>query len=257
MKRFTLVAAALAALVATSVAVANGWRAADVSAVSATLTATTPTNVKTTTQTCNGQTIEVTTGRWSGTATSATADLAGPVDLYLKSVYNVTKNLGWIEGKLRIAASDGRSAASVTGINSNGTIDAWLRGHAGKGDGAILGSLTGSFSKAGGLTAGAIGSGAGADAALLVSPVRCDRPGTPKPSVHLLVRGTVEAVSPTSISVKPADGSATQTCAVGEARKVENVKTGDSVLMKCTQVNGAWVLRDLDRKRGKKHDDDD
>lgn len=256
MKRFLLVAAALGALVATSVAVAQGWRAADVAAVSATLTATTPTNVRTSTQTCDGQTIEITTGRWAGTAASSTPDLAGPVDLYLKSVYNVTKNLGWIEGKLRIAASDGRSGASVTGINSNGTIDAWLRGRAGKGDGAILGSLTGSFSKTGGLTAGAIGSGADADAAILVNRVRCDKPDTPKPSVHLLVRGKVETVSPTSISVKPADGSAAQTCAVGDARKVEKVKTGDSVLMKCTQVNGAWVLRDLDRKGGKKHDDD-
>ena len=255
MKRFTLVAAALAALVATSVAVANGWRAADVAAVSATLTATTPTNVRTSTQTCNGQTIEVTTGRWAGTATSSTPDLAGPVDLSLKSVYNVTKNLGWIEGKLKIAASDGRSGANITGINSNGTIDAWLRGHAGKGDGAILGSLTGSFSKTGGLTAGAIGAGAGADAALLVNAVRCDRPDAPKPSVHLLVRGTVETVSATSIAVKPADGSAAQTCAVTEARKVEKVKPGDRVLMKCTQVNGGWVLRDLDRTRSKKHDD--
>jgi hypothetical protein len=255
MKRFVVAAAALGALVATSVAVANGWRAADVSAVSATLTATTPTNVKTSTQTCNGQTIEITTGRWSGTATSTTADLAGPAHLYVKSVYNVTKNLGWIEGKLKIEASDGKSVAHITGINSNGTIDAWLRGHAGKGDGGLLGSLTGTFSKTGGLTAGAIGSGSGADAAILVNPVRCDKPDTPKPSVHLFVRGTVEAVSSTSISVKPADGSATQTCGVADADEVERVKVGDHVLMKCTQVNGAWVLRDLDRKSGRGKDD--
>jgi hypothetical protein len=257
MKRFAIAAAALGALVATSVAVAHGWRAADVTAVSATLTATTPTNVQTSTQTCNGQTIEVTTGRWSGTATSSTADLAGPVTLHLKSVYNVTKNLGWIEGKLTIAASDGRSGAHITGINSNGTIDAWLRGHAGKGDGSILGSLTGTFSKTGGLTAGAIGSGSGADAALLVTPIRCDKPSTPKPSVHLFVRGAIETLSATSISVKPADGSAAQTCGVADADDVARFKVGDQVLMKCTQVNGAWVLRDLDRKgrSGKGKDD--
>jgi hypothetical protein len=251
MKRSVVLAAALGALVATSVAVAHGWRAGDVTAVSATLTATTPTNVKTSTQTCNGQTIEVTTGRWSGTATSTTADLAGTVDLYVKSVYNVTKNLGWVEGKLKIRAADDRTSAHFTGINSNGTLDAWLRGHAGKGDGALLGSLTGTFSKTGGLTAGTIGSGAGADAAVLIDAIRCDKPDTPKPSVHLFVRGAVEAVSPTSISVKPADGSATQTCAVTDARKVERVAVGDNVLAKCTQVNGAWVLRDLDRKGGK------
>jgi hypothetical protein len=251
MKRYAVIAAGLGALVATSVAVANGWRTADVAAVSATLTATTPTNVQTSTQTCNGQTIEITTGRWSGTAASATADLAGPADLYLKSVYNATKGLGWVEGKLKIRAADGKTQAHLTGINSGGTIDAWLRGNAGKGDGALLGSLTGTFSKTGGLTAGAIGSGAGADAAILANAVRCDS-SSPKPSVHLFVRGAVEAVSTTSISVKPADGSATQTCAVAEARKVENVKVADRVAMKCSQVNGAWVLRDLDRKGGKR-----
>jgi hypothetical protein len=256
MKRFVILAAALVALVATSVAVATGWRAGDVAAVSATLTATTPTNVQTSTRTCNGQTIEITTGRWSGTATSATADLSGPVDLHLKSVYNATKNLGWVEGKLRIRAADGRTQAHLTGINSGGTIDAWLRGHAGKGDGALLGSLTGSFSKTGGLTAGAIGSGAGADAAVLVDAVRCES-SSPKPSVHLFVRGAVETVSATSISVKPADGSASQSCTVTEAKQVEGVKAGDQVAMKCSQVNGAWVLRDLDRKRGKRGGDDD
>ena len=255
MKRYAVVATALSALVVAGAAVAHGWRTADVSAVSATLTATTPTNVQTSTQTCNGQTIEVTTGRWSGTAASATADLAGPADLYLKSVYNATKGLGWIEGKLKIAAADGKTTAHITGINTGGTIDAWLRGHAGKGDGALLGSLTGTFSKTGGFTAGAIGSGSGADAAILANPVRCDKPSTTKPSVHLFVRGAVEAVSPTSITVKPSDGSASQTCAVTDADKVSRVAAGDQVLMKCSQVNGAWVLRDLDRKRKGKHDD--
>jgi hypothetical protein len=141
--------------------------------------------------------------------------------------------------------------AHLSGINSGGTIDAWLRGHAGKGDGALLGSLAGTFSKTGGLTAGAIGSGAGADLAVIADGIRCEKPDTPKPSVHLFVRGTVEAVSPTSLAVKPLDGSATQTCAVADAREVERLKAGDRVQMKCVQVNGAWVLKDVDRKSGK------
>jgi hypothetical protein len=250
-RRYALIAAALGALVATSVAVAHGWRAGDVAAVSATLTATTPTNVQTSTFTCDGDTIEVTTGRWSGTAASSTEDLAGAADLHLKSVYNVTKNLGWVDGKLKIRAADGKTVAHVAGVNSGGTLDAWLRGHAGKGDGTLLGSLTGTFSKTGGLTGGAIGSGSGADAAILVDGVRCEKPTTPKPSVHLFVRGNVEAVSTTSISVKPLDGSATQTCGVPKADEVEGLKAGDRVQMKCVQVNGAWVLVDVDRKSGK------
>jgi hypothetical protein len=248
MKRFTILAAVLGALVATGAAVAH-WKTADVSAVSATLTATTPTNVRTSTHTCNGQTIEVTTGRWSGTATSASADLAGVTNLYLKSVYNATKGLGWIDGRLTIRAADGRTTAHITGINTGGTLDAWLRGHAGRGDGALFGSLTGTFSKTAGLTAGAIGSGAGADAAVLAKGIRCNASTTPKPSVHLVVRGTVEAVSPTSIAVKPADGTATQTCSVSNADKVRRLVVGDGVVIRCSQVSGAWVLKDVDRRR--------
>ncbi len=79
MKRFVLITSALVALVATGAAVAH-LKATDVSAVSATLTATTPSNVRTQTYTCDGQTFEVTTGRWSGTSTSTTPDLNGATD---------------------------------------------------------------------------------------------------------------------------------------------------------------------------------
>jgi hypothetical protein len=252
MKRFILLAAGAAALVASSVAVAHGWKTADVTAASATFTATTPTNVRTTSYTCGTQTIEVTTGRWSGTATSTTADLAGSVDLYLKSVYNATKNLGWVEGKLKIRAADGNTHAHVTGINANGAIDGWLRGHAGRGDGSLFGSLTGTFSKTGGMTAGAIGSGSGADLAVIADGIRCSKSEQARPSVHLYVRGAVEAVSATSITVKPSDGSASQTCTFTDSREAEGARVGDQVAIKCSQVNGAWVLKDVDRKRHKR-----
>jgi hypothetical protein len=90
MKRLILIAAALSALVATGAAVAH-LKASDVTAVSATLSATTPSNVETRTYTCDSQTFEVTTGRWAGTSTSTTADLNGAAVLRLKSVYNVSK----------------------------------------------------------------------------------------------------------------------------------------------------------------------
>ena len=71
MKRLILITAALSALVAASAAVAH-LKTGDVSQVSATLSATTPANVQTRTYTCDGQTIEITTGHYSGTATSTT-----------------------------------------------------------------------------------------------------------------------------------------------------------------------------------------
>ena len=247
MKRFVLITAALGALVASGAAIAT-LKSADVTAAAATLSATTPSNVETRTYTCDGQTFEVTTGRWTGTATSTTADLSGAAALHLKSVYNTTKKLGWVEGKLSIAAADGRTHAHVTGVNTDGKLDAWVRGHAGRHDGALLGSLSGSFSKTGGLTDGAIGTGTSTNAALIVKGLRCKSEKTPKPSVHLFVRGQIEALSATSITVKPKDGSASQTCAVKDDDDVDRVKAGDQVEMSCSQVAGAWVLTKVRKK---------
>src|SRR6185295_10859562 len=171
-------------------------RSADVAATSATLTATTPSNVQTRTYTCDNQTFEVTTGRWSGTATSTTADLNGAAVVNAKSVYNVTKKLGWVDGSIKISGADDRAHLGFTAVNTDGKLDGWVRGHAGRGDGS------------------AIGSGTGTNAALIVKGLRCNSEQTPKPSVHLFVRGQVEAVSATSITVKPKDGTASQTCTV-------------------------------------------
>ena len=247
MKRFVLITAALGALVATGAAVAH-LKAADVTAASATLSATTPSNVQTRTYTCDGQTFEITTGRWSGTATSTTADLNGAAVLHLKSVYNATKKLGWIDGRLTIAAADGRTHAGISGVNTDGKLDAWVRGSAGRGDGTLFGSLSGSFSKTGGLTDGAIGTGTGANAAVIAKGIRCNSTKTPRPSVHLFVRGQIETVSATSITVKPKDGSASQTCTVKDDDDVDRVKAGDQVEMTCSQIGGAWVLTKV-RKR--------
>ena len=155
MKRFILVAAAAAALVAASAAVAT-LRWGDAVQVSATLSATTAANVQTRTLTCAGQTIEITTGRYTGTATSSTGDLNGPVELHVKSVYNVTRKLGWIDGRLKIRGADDRTHAGFSAVNVDGKLDGWLRGSAGHRDGILFGSLAGSFSKTGGLTDGTI-----------------------------------------------------------------------------------------------------
>jgi hypothetical protein len=246
MKRIVLIAAALGTLVAAGAAVAH-LKTADVTAASATLTATTPSNVQTRTYTCDGQTFEVTTGTWAGTATSSTPDLNGAAALHLKSVYNTTKKLGWVEGRLKIAAADDRTHLHVIGVNSDGKIDGWVRGHAGHGDGSVFGSLTAAFTRTAGLTAGAIGSGASTNAAVIAKHVRCSSQPA-RPSVHLIVRGQVETVSATAIAVKPKDGTASQTCAVKDDDDVERIRQGDQVEMTCSQVAGVWTLAKV-RKR--------
>ena len=248
MRKTMFVVAGLAALVASSVAVAH-LKSGNVSAVSATLSAPTTAHLTTRTLTCAGQTIEVSTGRYTGTSTSSTPDLAGPVELRVHSVYNTTTKLGWVDGSLKIRASDNRSNARFSAVNSDGKLDGWLRGSAGHRDGILFGSISGTFSKSGGLTDGQLGTGTGANTAVLAKRADCKAAETTRPSVHLLVRGVVDAVSSSSISVKPRDGSATQTCAVKDDDDVERIEKGDQVEMTCVQVSGAWVLAKVRERR--------
>ena len=249
MKRTIFVVVALAALVASSVAVATLRHTSSLSPVSATLSAPTSVHVSTRTLTCDTQTIEITDGRYTGTAVSTTPDLAGPVELRVHSVYNTTTKLGTVNGTLRIGAADDRSKAAFTAINSDGKLDGWLRGSAGHRDGAIFGSLSGSFSKTGGLTDGQLGTGTGANTAVLAKRAECKKAESTRPSVHLLVRGEVDAVSATSIAVKPKDGSATQTCTVKSADDVKRIEKGDKVEMTCVQVAGVWTLAKVRERR--------
>ncbi|HEY8103701.1 MAG TPA: hypothetical protein VIE18_04240 [Gaiellaceae bacterium] len=247
MKRLFLLTAALSALVATGAAVAH-LKSSDVSPVSATLTATTVAHLQTRTLTCAGQTIEISTGRYSGTTTSSTPDLNGPAELWVHSVYNTTKKLGSVNGHLKIRGADDRSSARFTAVNTDGKLDGWLTGHAGRGDGTIVGSLSGSFTKDAGLSGGQLGTGTGANAALLFKRIDCREPKSPKPSVFLTVRGQVDALSATSISVKPSDGGASQACTIAGEKPSNRIAVGDRVEMICAQTGGAWVLKKVREK---------
>ncbi len=123
-----------------------------------------------------------------------------------------------------------------------------MRGNAGRRDGAFFGSLSGSFSKTGGLTNGQLGTGTGANSAVLAKRAHCKASEPTKPSVRLTVRGTVESISAAEIKVKPADGTASQTCTIGE-RKPERIETGDKVEMTCLQRYGKFVLEKINEHR--------
>ena len=247
MRKSIFVVAALAALVASSVAVAH-HRSGNVSAVSATLSAPTTVHLSTRTITCDGQTIEVSTGRYTGMSTSTTPDLAGPIELKVHSVYNTTTRLGTVDGHLKIRATDDHSNARFSAVNTDGKLDGWLRGTAGHRDGTVFGSISGSFSKTGGLTDGVLGAGTGANTAVLAKRAECKASETTRPSVRLTVRGTVESISDSEIKVKPADGSASQSCTIGE-RKPERIETGDKVEMTCLQREGKFVLEKVRESR--------
>ena len=248
MKRLILFIAALSTLVAASAAVAH-LKTGDVTQVSATLSAPTAANVQTRTVTCDGQTIEITTGHYSGTATSTTTDLNGTVDLFVKSTYNTTKKLGWVNGWLKLRASDKRTRASFTAINVDGKLDGWLRGSSSQRGGFLFGSLAGSFSKTGGLTDGTFGTGTGTNAAVIAKRIDCREEKPSRPSVFLFVRGAVDSVSASAITVKPKEGSANQTCTVKSADQVKGIDANDQVEMSCVQVAGVWTLAKVRERR--------
>ena len=66
--------------------------------------------------------------------------------------------------------------------------------------------------------------------------------------MFLTVRGQVDALNATSISVKPSDGGASQACTIGDEKPSGNIAVGDRVEMTCTQVSGGWLLKKVREK---------
>ena len=138
MKKTIFVVAALAALVASSVAVAT-LRSSSVSPVSATLSAPTTVHVSTRTVTCDGQTIEISTGRYTGTVGEHDAGSRRP-GRAAASTASTTRRRSSARSTARCGSARPTTARrrAFTAINSDGKLDGWLRGSAGHRDGADL-----------------------------------------------------------------------------------------------------------------------
>ena len=142
------------------------------SAVSATFTATTVANK--TVQSCTGTdgTYEYTRATYSGTTAGATdPHLNGAITLDVSSVYNTTKNLGWLKAKVRVVSTTpgNDTSANLTGVNVNGTVQGFMVSGGNEHGNSVnlLANVTGSFTGAGGFTAGSIGTGAATNTALI------------------------------------------------------------------------------------------
>ena len=190
MRRIVLLAfAALATLAVAGLALAqlttNGTEA-----VAATFTATNV--VRSDTRTCSGAdgTYEITHARYDGQATSATAGLAGPVELRVKSVYNTTEKLGWVDGTLYVRGTERRAVGHFTAVNANGVLDGFLTGHLNRRFATLRGSFTAGFTRTGGFTDGKLGTGSATNAGLLSGQI-CRGKSQPA-SVRLSVRGQVD-----------------------------------------------------------------
>jgi hypothetical protein len=95
--------------------------------------------------------------------------LSGRLRLQLKSVYNVTENLGWVTGKAQIrneaADPDTRAKASFAAVNVGGEIEGMFAGRAGEPQWKLLANFSANLADTG-VTNGQIGGGSSDNSAL-------------------------------------------------------------------------------------------
>jgi hypothetical protein len=247
MRRLTFIAAGLAALLVTSIAVAHGIDGAKgAKAVAATFSAT---GMNTSTKTCtttDGKSITITNGRYTGTAQGDT-DLAGAITLTARSVVNSTDNIGEVDGQLRIDVSGGRNTrAAYSAVYYNGNIAGLAVGQARNSGAALVANVSAAFNPSTGFQNGKLGGGTDTGYAVELTRAKCAPGSKPKPE-HSAARGTVSAISSTSITV------AGLQCAIpsnDSAAVNAKFKTGDRAEIHCTLQNG---VNTLDRISGHGH----
>jgi hypothetical protein len=247
MKRLAIVALALAgALTAAGIAVAV-MTSSGTNLVSATFSATSVERYNS--RTCTGADgqYDVVDAIYRGAASSSEPSLSGNVRIRIRSAYNTTKNIGWANGWFSFSGSD-RGALGFDAVEVNGKLTGFIRGRVGHPAAALLGTFTSDYSKSGGFANGQIGGGGSAPNVDVIANKLCS--GNTGKSVKLTVRGIVDSLTTTSISVKPDDGSALQTCAIAPSSpSTAHVAKGDRVEMSCATVNGTLTLTKL-KKRG-------
>lgn len=245
MRRLIWTAIAALALAGAGLALADGFDSKAVKSVGATFTATTAGGLKTRTCTNADGTFAVTSGRYTGTATSSDPSLNGPITLAVRALINTTKNLGTVGGKLRIdAAGDRDTVARFDAVYSGGSIAGLAEGRAQEPYSRLIANLSAGYSPAGGFTGGKLGDTAGG-AAVELGPGKCKPAETTRPE-KVEVHGTVTALSATSITV------AGVTCAIPAGLQgpvASKVKVGDRVEMRCTTESGQATLTKIEVRR--------
>jgi hypothetical protein len=238
MRRLTFIAAGLAALLVTSIAVAHGIGAKSAKAVSATFQATGSSVSSKTCTTTDGKSITITNGRYTGTATGD-PDLTGAITLSARSVVNTTDNVGVVDGQLRIDVSGGRDTfANYSAVYSGGSIAGLAAGQARTSGAQLLANMSAGFDPSSGFSSGKLGGGTAGGNAVELGPAKCAPNSPPKPEKSE-ARGTISALSTSSITV------AGLQCmlATGDSAAINaKYKTGDRVEIHCSLQSGVNTL---------------
>ena len=243
MRKVVLTMAGLAALVVTSVAVANGIEGAKTAkAVAATFSASAGTTSSRTCTTTDGKSITVTNGKYTGTAVGD-VDLAGPITLRVHSVINTTDKVGVVNGAFRIDTSGRDTVGAFSSVYDNGAIAGLTRAGAHEPGARIVGNLSATFDPAAGFTGGKIGGGTAGGSAVELGRGSC-KPSNTHPE-HSAARGSISALSTASITV------AGLTCMLPAAKAADinaKFKTGDNVAIRCDFANGANTLTRIEKR---------
>jgi hypothetical protein len=240
MRRLTLAAGLVVALVVAGVAVAHGIEGArTATAVAGTFSASAGNVSSRTCTTADGKTVVVTNGTYTGTAAGGSG-LAGAITLKARAVVNTTDDVGVVTGAYAI--KDGAKGAFST-VYDHGSVAGLATGRVHGPSRALVANVSATFSPTSGFTNGKLGGGTSGGSAVEVTSHGCKKVTPPHERVQ--ARGTISSLSATSIIV------AGVTCAIPSdtsARVNERYKTGDTVEIECAFANGTATLAKIERK---------
>jgi hypothetical protein len=243
MRRLLFAAAAVAALVAASVAVADGIGGAKTAkSVAGTFSATSASVSTRTCTTTDGKSLSITYAWYTGAA-SGDPDLTGQIRLRARSVINTTDGVGVVDGSLRIHVASGRdTTAGYALVYDHGNVAGLAVGRAHDPSARLVANLSAGFSAAGGFTGGKLGGGTSGGSAVEVGPGRCAPAAKPEKSE---ARGTISALSASSITV------AGLTCAIPGDKSADvnaKFKVNDRAEIHCSLVSGQTTLTKIEKR---------
>jgi hypothetical protein len=250
-RTFVIALVTLTALTTAGLAVAT-LKSSGVSATTATFS-TAKERSETRTCTGDGDTYEITHGRYAGAIDFAdpNSELDGRLVIDVRAVVNKTDGIGYLDGWFRVKDDDRRPHGKFWAtLDGSGNVDGFVQGRVSRHYALLLGNLSAKFSADGGFTEGKLGSGTTSLPAVLVGrPCRDTKPlGI---AVRLVVKGTVSILTSDAITVSPKDGSAAHSCKLkaGKSPSTEGVAVGSNVEIGCGLVEGEMTLLKLNKRR--------
>jgi len=254
MRRLILISVAGLALVGAGAAVAWEGQSKSVKQISAAFTATTASDVRTSTCTDSGNvTYTSTRGRWTGTATGDPS-LSGNATLDAELLVNSSGD-GIVSGRLRIDGAN-HTSADFDGVVSGGTHIAGLaEGHGSAAWNRLVANLSADWSSSGGFTNGKLGGGTAGGNAVVVTSGGCRPAQAPKPESLELHGAVTIGANNATVTVAGVNCNVPSTL----TSTVASLHNGDRVEIKCTSSSGTNTLVTVHGEHGQsdgKHHDD-